>query len=211
MTAAISLTLISFDCELPKGLITALSIERNFKVKGVYQTIRDAKKELHCLTTEITIFNIQSPNKNSMEFISWLIQINKSTKVIIISKEYEYSFLIAAIQKGVIGFLQYDTANDDILKAIAFANQGGAPVAPQIAAIILADIKHRYYKKLELRKRITEREEEICSQLVHGLSDKEIGKLLCISSHTVNHHLRSIYKKLKVKNRIEAAIRFSEK
>lgn len=53
---------------------------------------------------------------------------------------------------------------------------------------------------------LTERESEIIPLLAEGLSNKEIAERLCIAPYTVKTHLKNIYKKLVVKNRIEAII-----
>ena len=201
MKTVTTIALIGENNEWPADLPVALSKTKNINVYGVYDSFRIAKKELLIHSVEIVILFIQHTQENSFEFIERLLKINKNMRVILISEEYEHSYLIASIQIGVIGFLQNDSTSEEIVKAIMCVINGGAPIAPQMAMVILMDIKSRYHKELEIRNRLTDREEEICIRLADGLSNKEIGKLLCISPHTVNHHLRSIYKKLKVKNR----------
>ena len=53
----------------------------------------------------------------------------------------------------------------------------------------------------------TEREREVLFLLVRGLNNKEISKTLFISNHTTKAHVASIYKKLGVSNRVQAAIK----
>ena len=53
--------------------------------------------------------------------------------------------------------------------------------------------------------RLTNREEEIAEMLATGLTAKEIGRRLKISSETVRSHTRNIYLKLRVKNKVELA------
>ncbi len=53
--------------------------------------------------------------------------------------------------------------------------------------------------------RLTNREEEIAELLATGLTAKEIGRRLKISSETVRSHTRNIYLKLRVKNKVELA------
>lgn len=57
-----------------------------------------------------------------------------------------------------------------------------------------------------MRKKLSERELEILQNLVLGLTNKEIAAKLNISVHTVKAHLEDVYDKLKVNNRIQAAI-----
>ena len=53
----------------------------------------------------------------------------------------------------------------------------------------------------------TEREREVLYLLLKGLNNKEISKKLFISNHTTKAHVASIYKKLGVSNRVQAAIK----
>ncbi len=52
----------------------------------------------------------------------------------------------------------------------------------------------------------TERELEVLYWLIMGLTNKEIAKKLVISNHTIKAHVASIYKKIGVSNRVQAAI-----
>lgn len=53
----------------------------------------------------------------------------------------------------------------------------------------------------------TERERDVLYLLLLGLNNKEISKRLYISNHTTKAHVASIYKKLGVENRVQAAIK----
>lgn len=53
----------------------------------------------------------------------------------------------------------------------------------------------------------TERELEVAHLLLQGLNNKEISKKLFISNHTTKAHIASIYRKLDVKNRVQAAVK----
>lgn len=55
-----------------------------------------------------------------------------------------------------------------------------------------------------MHETLTRREEEVLQLLATGLSNKAIGEQLCLAEHTVEHHLKQIYRKLGVKKRVEA-------
>lgn len=55
-----------------------------------------------------------------------------------------------------------------------------------------------------MRATLTKREAEVLHLLATGLSNKAIGEQLCVAEHTVEHHLKHIYRKLGVKKRVEA-------
>ena len=55
---------------------------------------------------------------------------------------------------------------------------------------------------------LTKREQQVMELVVKGLTNEEISKELEITTHTIKAHLISIYEKLRVKNRVQAAIKF---
>ncbi len=55
---------------------------------------------------------------------------------------------------------------------------------------------------------LTKREQQVMELVVKGLTNEEISKELEITTHTIKAHLISIYEKLQVKNRVQAAIKF---
>lgn len=57
---------------------------------------------------------------------------------------------------------------------------------------------------------MSRRQKQVCERLLLGMTDKQIAADLGISIETVAHHLRKVYKKLKVDNRTEAAVIFSK-
>ncbi len=58
---------------------------------------------------------------------------------------------------------------------------------------------------MEAQKQLTEREREVLMHLAYGAADKEIADKLCIVVSTVYTHNKSIYAKLGVRGRVEAA------
>lgn len=56
------------------------------------------------------------------------------------------------------------------------------------------------------RERLTARECEVLELVAHGKNNKEIALLLCISQHTVKHHMTHVLEKLQVANRAEASV-----
>jgi DNA-binding CsgD family transcriptional regulator len=79
---------------------------------------------------------------------------------------------------------------------------GGLPKTSQLPITISkADINNYLFNEL------TERELEVLYKVAEGLTNKEIGHQLFISTHTVRAHMRKIYEKLHVKNRTEAVFK----
>jgi DNA-binding NarL/FixJ family response regulator len=95
---------------------------------------------------------------------------------------------------------------DKILEAIRDVNGGGAPMSSNIARKVVQSFQNKGLS-FEDQANLTRREEEILGGVVRGLANKEIADELTISVETVRVHLKSIYEKLHVRSRTEAALK----
>lgn len=57
-----------------------------------------------------------------------------------------------------------------------------------------------------MEEKLTDREKMVLKELISGKSNPEIAESLCITIHTVKVHLENIYRKLKVRNKVQAAV-----
>jgi DNA-binding NarL/FixJ family response regulator len=92
--------------------------------------------------------------------------------------------------------------------------QGECYVSPNLAAKLLTSFGQGQAATAKQRDRFSElsnREEQILSRLVQGLSNKEIGNKLDLSEKTIKHYVTNILQKLQVRNRVEAAILASDR
>ena len=102
-----------------------------------------------------------------------------------------------AMRSGARAYLRKDTSMEDIMKTVR-AVWKGDPVLPRFAVGQQA--------KRWRRERLTNRERGILQMLVQGESNREIASSLGISDETVRTHLRSVFRKLRVHDRKEAAV-----
>ena len=119
--------------------------------------------------------------------------------------------LFEALSAGASGYILKKTPPGKLLEAIQELVEGGAPMSSQIARKVVAAFQN---KKTDLHGDSTaldvlsKREKEILEMIAKGLLYKEISDSLFISTETVRKHVRHIYDKLHVDNRIEAVNKF---
>lgn len=119
--------------------------------------------------------------------------------------------LFEALSAGASGYILKKTPPGKLLEAILELVDGGAPMSSQIARKVVAAFQNKKSEKnpnetaLEL---LSKREKEILEMIAKGLLYKEIADALFISTETVRKHVRHIYDKLHVDNRIEAVNKF---
>ena len=123
-------------------------------------------------------------------------------KVLILSAFDDRERVYRAICNGASGYLLKTADPDEILDGIHDVIHGAAALSSAIATMILTGFsKHGPVQQIEP---LTAREEEVLRFLVKGFIKKEIADQLSISQHTVDMHLRSVYRKLHVRSQTEA-------
>lgn len=151
---------------------------------------------------DILMLDLGLPGRGGLEVLAQLRIDEPKLKVLILSGFDDRERVYRAICNGASGYLLKTSDPDEILGGIRDVMHGAAALSSAIASMILLGFsKHGPVEKLEP---LTQREEQVLGGLVKGFIKKEIGEQLSISPHTVDMHLRSIYRKLHVRTQTEA-------
>ncbi len=139
---------------------------------------------------------------NGAKLVSHITAANKNVQCIICSMYDDDEFIFSALKNGALGYLLKDSSGDQILAALESLKNGGSPMSPYIARRVIASFQQRQEKKIS--ELLSDREQEVLEHLSKGLIYKEIGEKLFISHETVKQHIKHIYQKLHVQNKVEA-------
>ncbi|MDT3697740.1 MAG: response regulator transcription factor [Ignavibacterium sp.] len=154
------------------------------------------------LVPDIILLDIGLPGMNGIEVIPELRKLSPSSKIIIITIHDDDENVFNAICAGASGYLLKDLSSDKIVSSISEVMNGGAPMNSHIAKKVLNMFRDHNIKSDGYG--LSEREKEILSLLVEGLSKKLIADKIFLSHHTVDSHIRNIYAKLEVHSRSSA-------
>ncbi len=151
---------------------------------------------------DVLLLDLGLPRKDGLEVLVEVREMMPTLKVLILSAFDDRERVYRAICNGASGYLLKTADPDEILNGIRDVIHGAAALSSAIATMILNGFaKHGPVQENEP---LTEREEEVLTFLVKGFTKKEIGIQLFISQHTVDMHLRSVYRKLHVRSQTEA-------
>jgi len=154
------------------------------------------------LVPDIILLDIGLPGMSGIELIPELKKLSPSSKIIIITIHDDDENVFNAICAGASGYLLKDLSSDSIANSISEVVNGGAPMNSHIAKKVLNMFRDQNIKSEGYD--LSEREKEILSHLIEGLSKKQIADKIFLSHHTVDSHIRNIYAKLEVHSRSSA-------
>lgn len=154
------------------------------------------------LVPDIILLDIGLPGMNGIEMIPELRKLTPSSKIIIITIHDDDENVFNAICAGASGYLLKDLSAEQIVGSINEVMNGGAPMNSHIAKKVLSMFRDQNVKSNGYS--LSDREKEILSLLVEGLSKKQIADNIFLSHHTVDSHIRNIYAKLEVHSRSSA-------
>ena len=130
---------------------------------------------------------------------------------IVVSSSLDAKLVILALSNGAIGYLYKNDPEMKVIEGIKSSLRGESPISMQIASILVKKLNNpgnnqlsKDVNTLDLKKILTNRETQILEILAKGLSNKEIANIFDLSVHTINVHVRNIYRKLQAANRTEA-------
>ncbi len=153
--------------------------------------------------------DIGLPGISGIDLIALLRAHDEALPCIVISALHDDETIIRAIEAGAEGYIwKGDLRN--VAEALRIVDQGGAIITPAIAVRLLHNIRARS-RGARLQKHLTDREMQVFVGIAEGRNPAQVGALLGTSEGTVRNQIKSIYRKLAVRNRVElmrAAARF---
>ena len=190
-----------------EGIKRILESERDFKIIAEAVDGIDAVKKAISYKPDIILMDINMPNSSGLEALRKIEDLGLKVKVIILTSEFKREYIIDAIKIGAKGFLQKNCTSNNLIKAIRDVYMGRSYLQPSLANVLSQSIKENTLESLAFNKidLLTKREYEILELIASGYNNKEIGQILFISEKTVKNHITQVFKKLDVKDRVQAA------
>ena len=192
--------------------LTAPDIE----VVGEAPTAEEALRIAPELRPDVLLIDIDLPGMNGLRLLRELRPRLPDSKFVMLTVSTSQADVLEAMRLGAVGYLTKDLDSDALLRAIRGRPRRRSGDAPQARGA--DDARPRRQRRWPAMERgtpgldsLSPREEEILRLLADGMTDREIGEGLTISTRTVETHVSNILRKLDSRNRAEAARRYLER
>ncbi len=166
---------------------------------------------------DVLLLDIRMPGMDGIACISHIRRCSADTKILMLTTFNEDQYIVAALAAGASGFLLKETEVPRLVEAVFDAAAGKTILPPEITAALAEYLSRQEAsgkapddKSIPILASLTAREQEIARMLSQGFTNHQIASALYLTEGTVRNFLSSIYAKLHVKNRTQAALCLKE-
>jgi DNA-binding NarL/FixJ family response regulator len=194
-----------------KGLCAILEAAPDIEVVGEASDGQEAVQVARVVRPDVILMDVRMPRLDGVA-ATWIIKHElPDTQVILISMFQADEDVIGGLKAGAHGYVLKESPPEDLIRAIQLVHQGQAMIDSKVAGRLLLEFARLPERSAaaadhELYERLTAREREVLELVARGHTNSRLAEALSISLSTVKAHLRSIYRKLHVNSRLQAAL-----
>jgi DNA-binding NarL/FixJ family response regulator len=167
-------------------------------------TVAQAFSYLNIKSYDLIVVDLNLPDGTGIDILQ-RIKAQGSTAHCVVATAYDDdAHLLPALHAGADGYLLKDQPGEQLIRDLLGILNGSPPLSPPIARRIMRLAKQEPATSMLVP--LTPREEEVLTCIAKGLNRVEAAQKLSVSAHTVTTHVRSIYSKLDISSRAEAAV-----
>lgn len=198
-------------------LLESLEILLTYSGMEVTAMSRDGKEALAALAehpSDIALVDLNMKGMGGIELISCMRQWYPSVKILVLTTFYDDEYITAAIANGAVGYLLKDSGKNAIIDAICQIMEGRTIIDAKVMerlSLLMAEKRTGEKEQdmdtaMRLPETMTEREQEVCTLLTRGLTNRQIADALFISEGTVKNYISSIYEKTGIHDRAKLIV-----
>jgi DNA-binding NarL/FixJ family response regulator len=178
-----------------------------FTLAGAYTDCNDIDQKMGESQPDVVMMDIEMPGVNGIEGVRQIKKNFTKINVLMQTSFEDDDKVFNAICAGASGYILKNTMPARILESIVEVYQGGSPMSPSVARKVLGFLQQPQADSAKTDVpdyNLSNREKEVLSCLVKGMSYKMIADSCHISYETVRSHMKNIYEKLHVASMTEA-------
>lgn len=187
------------------GLRLSLSSHSDIEVVGEAENGFIAVERILTHKPDLALIDMDMPGLSGSEVIRILRKSVLGLKIAVLSNYNDEKFIKDAMKAGADGYILKNIDAKDLIKLIKSLYLGEQPLSPYLVNLSIEYGEENGVKVDKSDSLLTIREKEVLKCITDGKRNRDIANELYVSLETVKSHIRSIFRKLNVKNRVEAA------
>ncbi len=191
--------LICDDHEMVRrGLRTFLELHEDLRVVGEAADGTSCVEVAVAQEPDVILLDLKMPHGDGVETLRRLRSAGAQARVLIVTSFSEVAQLLPAVREGAAGIVYKNIDPAALANAIRTVHSGHILLPPEVAAALMGGN--------DRLGQLTSRERDVLIEIAHGRSNREIARTLHLAEKTVKTHVSSIFLKLGVADRTQAAL-----
>ncbi|RAU92263.1 response regulator transcription factor [Paenibacillus sp. YN15] len=203
-----------------ESLHIVLDMDPEIQVVGLAENGSKAVELCGTASPHMVLMDIHMPEMNGVEATRRIKARFPEIRVIILTTFQEIQYVVDALGAGAEGYLLKAIHPRDLISGIKWVHKGGTLIPQDIAKMMVAHLQgaaapdgrgaasapmHEEQSRSGASYGLSEREQQVLECIADGLNNREIAERLYLSEGTVKNYISSIYSKMDVRDRIQAA------
>jgi DNA-binding NarL/FixJ family response regulator len=205
-TPKIRVVIVDDHVVVRSGLEQFLATTTDIELVGMAANGIEALERVAEQHPDVVLMDLSMPEMNGIDATREIAARHPSTRVLVLTSFSDQTRILDALEAGADGYLLKHADPDDIAEGIRAVYTGGSPLDPKAARSLLESRRGGS----RVAPQLTDREREVLLLVRDGLANKQIARRLDIAERTVKAHLTSVYQRLGVTDRTQAALWASE-
>ncbi len=190
---------------LRSGIVQLIALEDDMEAVGEASNGEEAIQKALKLEPDLILLDLNMKGMNGIETLIRLREEGVTARIIMFTVSDNQEDVVAALQSGADGYLLKDMGPDKLILCIRDATRGKLALSPELNELLALAIRSKSNTAPNASS-LTKRERQILKLIASGMRNKLIARRLDITEGTVKVHVKHLFKKLRLKSRVEAAI-----
>lgn len=209
MKKKIRLLLIEDNRLLRDGIYSILKPQKDILIIAASADAKNTLIKIKELKPNVVLLDLGLRSQNSLQVVEMVKKDFPLAKIIVMDLAPVQADILQFVKAGANGFILKDASLKDFLATIRSVSDGETVLPPLLIDSLFSQIIDHAVKegKTKIKEAVlmTKREKEVIELLSDGMSNKEIGQIIHISTYTVKSHIHNIMEKLALHTRLEIA------
>lgn len=203
-------------------LVIAQELLSDMRIDLVAQasSMKEGRRLIDLHEFDVMLVDLNLGDGTGFDLIKHMKTVRPMAEAVVISAMEDAQHALHAFELGATGYLVKNSWFGNFSQAVLQVVNGGASITPNLARRLLSKFNHAQDGSHDIphtgsdedkdkdkdkgKGKLSEREKEVLKMVASGYTSLEIGSRLAISGHTVNTHIKNIYRKLDVRTRAQA-------
>lgn len=205
----IRLLIIEDNRLLRDGIFSILKPHKDIIIIAASGDGRNTLEKIKQLKPNVVLLDLGLRSQNSLHVVEIVKRDFPKAKIIIMDLAPVQADILQYVKAGANGFILKDASLNDLLITIRAVADGSTILPPLLIDSLFSQIIEHAVRegktKIKSAVRMTAREREVILHLGEGMSNKEIGQKMHVSTYTIKSHIHNIMEKLALHTRLEIA------